>query len=53
MKKKVAQYQADNLQAAIIINSEADFYGGDTALAVIWARKILTDEQQAQPQRAA
>ena len=42
--KVLAAYEAGNLQAAVIIAGEADLYGGEEALAVQWARKILSKQ---------
>jgi hypothetical protein len=51
--QKRNRFAADNLEAAVIIASDEDKYGGPDALAVRWARKILADNQQLQPRRVA
>ena len=51
--KKSAGYDRDNHQAALIILTDPDGYGGEEALAVIWARKYVEAQQcEARPRHA-
>lgn len=36
-----ASHDRKNLEAALVIVSEADRYGGEEALAVQWARRVI------------
>ena len=38
---QMRQFEADNLLAALRILADADRYGGDNSLAIIWARAVL------------
>ena len=49
VKRARKRMAADDLACALQIVSEADKYGGESALAVQWARRVI--EAQASPQR--
>jgi hypothetical protein len=43
---RAAKWQADNLQAALIIIAAPERFGGEEALAVRWARLVVAAEKQ-------
>jgi hypothetical protein len=52
MPKNLKAIERSNLECALIIVADADRYGGEDALAVKWARTVLS-RQPAEQERAA
>lgn len=43
--EQLRQFESDNLLAALKILADADRHGGDSSLAVLWARAVLANQQ--------